>query len=121
MLGSFINRRMGCVAMACLVLGVTQGTALAGSHVSLPPDRADRIGSTPVQTHEVQLPPDRADGLGSARLPTMPTPVVMVRTVTDRSLDWWAVVGGIALGGAVVLITAAARLVQRQRVAAHGV
>jgi Na+/H+ antiporter NhaD/arsenite permease-like protein len=51
----------------------------------------------------------------------MPTPVVMVRTVTDRSLDWWAVVGGVALGGALVLVAAAARLVKRQRVAAHGV
>jgi len=119
MLGSFINRRTGCVAMTCLALGATQGTALAGSHASLPPDRADKIGSTPVQTHYVQLPPDRVDGLGSARLPTMPTPVVMVRTVTDRSLDWWAVVCGIALGGAFVLIAAAARLVRGQRAAAH--
>lgn len=116
MSGTWISRRLAVVATAtCLAVGIGQGTALADSHAILPPDRVDRIGVTTPGGSDVQLPPDRADGLGTARLPTMPTPVTVVRTVTDHRFDWLAAVSGAAAAMALVLVAGAARLVRAQR------
>lgn len=116
MRGTWISRRLAVGATAaCLATGIVQGTALADSHVTLPPDRVDRIGVTTAGGSDVQLPPDRADGLGTARLPTMPTPVTVVRTVTDHRFDWRAAVSGAAAAMALVLVAGAARLVRAQR------
>lgn len=113
-----IRRRLTVGAtVVCLAMGAVQATAYADTQV-LPPDRVDRIGVTAPDASPVQLPPDRADGLGSARLPTMPTPVVTVRTVADPGFDWLAAMSGAAVAIALVLIAAAARLVRGARVAA---
>jgi len=76
----------------------------------------DRIGIT-VPNAPVQLPPDRADGLGSARLPTVPTPITVVRTVPTGGFDWLAAVSGAAIALALVLVAGAARLVRTHRLA----
>jgi len=134
MSGTWINRRlMVGVAAASLAIGSVQGTALADSHTMQPPDRVDRIGvaapDAPVQLPPdrvdrigiavpdapVQLPPDRVDGLGSVRLPTVPTPITVVRTVPSGEFDWFAAVSGAAIVMALVLIAAAARLVRTHR------
>jgi len=118
MFGISISRRMmvGATA-ACLAMGGMQATAFADAQVGLPPDRVDRIGVNAPDAPRLLPPPDRADGLGSARLPTMPTPVYVVRTVPDQSYDWMAAVSGAAAAMALVLIAAAARLVRTGRVA----
>ena len=121
------------VAAACLAIGGTQATALADSHAVLPPDRVDKVGvmapDAPVQLPPdrvdrigvmapdapVQLPPDRVDGLGSARLPTVPTPITVVRTVPSGAFDWLAAVSGAAMAMALVLVAGAARLVRAHR------
>jgi hypothetical protein len=119
MSGTWISTRLTVVAAAtCLAMGAVQGAALADSHAVLPPDRVDKIGVTAPGSTRVQLPPDRADGLGTARLPTMPTPVVMVRTVPDNRFDWMAAVSGAAVAVALVLVTGAARLVRAHRLVA---
>jgi hypothetical protein len=124
--------RMG-VLVACMAMGATQGTAFAGTHPVLPPDRVDRIGATvpdaPVQLPPdrvdrigvtvpdapVQLPPDRVDGLGTARLPTVLTPITVVRTVSAGGFDWLAAVSGAAVAMALVLVAGAARIVRAHR------
>jgi len=134
MSGTWINRRLVVgIATASLAIGCMHGTARADSHTVQPPDRVDRIGvaapDAPVQLPPdrvdrigiavpdapVQLPPDRADGLGSARLPTVPTPITVVRTVPSGEFDWLAAVSGAAIAMALVLIAAAARLVRTHR------
>jgi hypothetical protein len=118
MFGISISRRTTVGATAvCLAMGGMQATAFADTQVVPPPDRVNRIGVNAPDAAPVQLSPDRADGLGSARLPTMPTPVYMVRTVSDHSYDWMAAVSGAAAAVALVLIAAAARLVRTGRVA----
>ena len=129
------GRLMIGVAAACLTVGGAQGTALAESHTVQPPDRVDRIGAlapdAPVQLPpdrvdrigvmapdaSPQLPPDRVDGLGSARLPTEPTPVMVVRTVYSSGFDWLAALSGAATALAIVLIAGAARLMRTHRLA----
>jgi hypothetical protein len=134
--GKWISERlMVGVAAACLTVGGMQATALADSHVAQPPDRVDRIGALapdapaqlpPDRVDRIgvmapdappQLPPDRVDGLGSARLPTVPTPITVVRTVPAGGYDWPAAVSGAAIAMALVLIAGAARLVRTHRVA----
>ena len=113
MFGAWISRRlMVGAAFVCLAMGAMQATAAyADSPVVLPPDRVDRIGVNTVNlTPRVQLPPDRADGLGSARLPTMPTPVVIERSVPSHAFDWLDALTGAAVAGAFLLVAAAARI-----------
>jgi len=115
--GKWISERlMVGVAAACLTVGGMQATALADSHVVQPPDGVDRIGALAPDAPP-QLPPDRVDGLGSARLPTVPTPITVVRTVPAGGYDWLAAVSGAAIAMALVLIAGAARLVRTHRVA----
>jgi hypothetical protein len=97
-------RRSLALATVVSALGmgaITVAPALAGSHTSLPPDRVDRIGTTP-PVSLVTLPPDRVDGLGAMRLPTEPTPLVILRTSARSEFDWTAA----ALGAATVAILA---------------
>lgn len=120
MFGAWISRRwMVGAALVCLAMGAMQSTAAyADSHVVLPPDRVDRIGVNTVNlTPRVQLPPDRADGLGSARLPTMPTPVVIVRRVPSQAFDWLDAFIGAAVAGAFVFVVVAARIARTGDVA----
>jgi hypothetical protein len=65
------------------------------------------------------LPPDRADGLGSSRLPTVPQPTVVVRTTTSDSFNWTDAALGAASGlvAAIVAVGAAMALRGRRRVA----
>jgi hypothetical protein len=129
------GRLMIGVTAACLAVGGAQGTALADSHTVQPPDRVDRIGALapnappqlpPDRVDRIgvmapdappQLPPDRVDGLGSARLPTVPTPITVVRTVPAGGYDWLAAVSGAAIAMALVLVAGAARLVRTHRLA----
>ena len=99
-------------------IGVTDVSAPDAPRVQLPPDRADRIGAAAQDAPRVQLPPDRADGLGTARLPTMPTPVVMVRTVYAHRFDWLAALVGAAMMMALVLATGAALVARAHRMVA---
>jgi hypothetical protein len=115
MLETRISRRITIAATAAmLAMGAVQAApAVAGQHVVPPPDRQDRIGAGPREdTRPVQLPPDRADGLGSARLPTMPTPVVLVRTVSNDEFDWVAALIGAAAAIVCGAFAAAARVVR---------
>jgi hypothetical protein len=113
------HRLMVGATLVCLAVGATQVTAAyADSQVVLPPDRADRVGVNTVRVNPlVQLPPDRADGLGSARLPTMPTPVVFVRSVPSHAFDWLDALVGAAVAGAFLLVAAAVRIVRAGDVA----
>ncbi|HET7171945.1 MAG TPA: hypothetical protein VFI18_09945 [Gaiellales bacterium] len=63
----------------------------------------------------VALTPDRADGLGSARLRTIPSPVVIVRSEPDPGFDWMDAGIGAAVALAAVLVIAAARLDRAER------
>jgi hypothetical protein len=124
MFGAWISRRRWMVAAAfvCLAMGAMQSTAAyADSPVVLPPDRVDRIGVNTVSlAPRVQLSPDRADGLGSVRLPTMPTPVVFVRSVPSHSFEWLDAFIGSAVTAAFLLVVAAARIARPGDVAASG-
>jgi hypothetical protein len=93
-------------------MAIMAPVAWADSQVTLPPDRIDRIGVTDGY-RPVVLPPDRQDGLGSARLPTMPTPVVIVRTVPGGGFAWVDAAVGAAAAIAFVLVAAAARLARK--------
>ncbi len=111
-----ISRWLVVGAATVAVAAAAPQVASAGSHVTLPPDRADRIGVTHGY-RPVVLSPDRQDGLGSARLPTMLTPVVIVRTVSSRGFDWVDAVVGAAVAIAFVLVGAAMRLGRTGRTA----
>ena len=118
MFNTWISRRVMIGATAAtLAMGAVQAApAVAGQHVVPPPDRQDRIGAGPREdTRPVRLPPDRADGLGSARLPTMPTPVVLVRTVSSDEFDWLAALIGAAAAVVCGAFAAAARVVRARR------
>lgn len=105
-------RRPFALAAIASTLGMAAlnvSPALAGSHVTQPPDRVDRIGITPPNA-AVTLPPDRADGLGTRRLPTEPAPVVIVRTSPHGGFDWTAAgIGAAALFAAAAAATRAGR------------
>lgn len=108
--------RWVAVGAAALAVVIAAPAAPAERHVTLPPDRVDRIGVAPAD-RPVVLPPDRADGLGSARLPTMPAPVVIVRTVSNGGFDWLAAGVGAAVALALVLVGAAMRLARTHEAA----
>jgi hypothetical protein len=104
-----------CAAVMSLALGGASAAIASGdSRAVVPPDRSDRLGVQAVNGgRPVQLSPDRADGLGSARLPTMPTPIVIVRTEPGSGFDWLASGIGAAIAIAAVLVVVAARMVRQ--------
>lgn len=99
---------LAAIASALGMAALNVSPALAGSQVTQPPDRVDRIGITPPNA-AVTLPPDRADGLGTRRLPTEPAPVVIVRTSPHGGFDWIAA----GIGAAAVALFAAAAAATR--------
>ena len=61
------------------------------------------------------LPPDRADGLGSTRLPTVPQPAVVVRTTSSGDFSWADAGLGAASGLAAGIIAVGGAMAVRGR------
>jgi hypothetical protein len=85
------------------------------------PDRADRLGSEHEHPYSsTVMPPDRADGLGSERLqsayvtPPAPAPTVIIRS-TGAGFDWTAAVIGAVAGIGFAVIALAGTLLLRSR------
>lgn len=103
------------MATAVMAVGGMEASALADSPTGAPQERAATNGNVANGGRWVALPPDRADGLGSARLPTMPAPVVIVRSESVGGFDWLDASIGAAVAMACVLVIAAARLTRADR------
>jgi hypothetical protein len=107
------------IAVGIVTVGMVMAAAVPAALAD--PPTANPQGGTvagPKATNDgrwVSLPPDRADGLGSARLPTMPAPVVIVRSEPARGFDWIDASIGAAVALAGVLVIAAARLARAER------
>jgi hypothetical protein len=103
------------IATAAIAMATTAPAALADPPTANPQGAAVAGPKAADDGRSVALPPDRADGLGSARLPTMPTPVVIVRSESTRGFDWMDAGIGAVVALAGVLVLAAARLARAER------
>jgi hypothetical protein len=111
------TRRLAAVgiATAAMVTAASAPAALADPPTANPQGATVAGAKAANDGRWVALPPDRADGLGSARLPTMPSPVVIVRSQPVRGFDWMDATIGAAVAIAAVLVIAAARLARPDR------
>jgi hypothetical protein len=108
------HRSIGTVLVVGAALALTAPAAQARPVGILAAASSVGAGVAPAAT--ASLPPDRADGLGSGRLPTVPTPTVVVRTTTNDSFNWTDAAIGAASGlGAGLLVLAATMARGRRR------
>ncbi len=100
------HRSIGTVVLVGAALALTAPAAQARPLGIV--SAASSVGAGVAPAATVNLPPDRVDGLGSRRLPTVPTPTVVVRTAAKDSFNWTDAGIGAASGlGAGLLVLAA--------------
>lgn len=103
------------IAIAAMAMAAAAPAALADPPTANPEGAAVAGPKAANDGRWVSLPADRADGLGSARLPTMPTPVIIVRTQPETGFDWMDASIGAVVALAGVLVIAGARLARPER------